>query len=457
MRTCLLAAFLAGCAAAEQDPPAPFRVGAAAVEITPKPGTPLGGLYRPRAVSGVLDPLYAKALVVEQDGSTIAFVVLDLVTTTAPIVRAARERIARETGLPAERVMIAATHTHSAPQLPRGSLIDDLTRANSPEGKAYVDGLPARIAQAVREAKARLAPARLSAAVGKAEGISFNRRVLRGSSSRAIWQPRKIDPAVERPAGPVDPDVGLLVLEGEGAPTAAVVNFAMHPTSVMGTKVSADYPGALARLLRERFGDGLVTLFANGCCGDLNHGDYVTGTRRTTEQLGKALADAAGKAWPSREPQRTFAPRAARATVTLDRARFTEADVTRARETARRMRTESLGTVEMAEAVCILETAEKKDVALTAEVQAFAFGDDVALVALPGEIFVELGLALKARSPFRYTLIAELANGSIGYVPNREAYPQGNYEVVSARCAAGSGERLVDAAVRLLDELKARR
>jgi hypothetical protein len=65
-------------------------------------------------------------------------------------------------------------------------------------------------------------------------------------------------------------------------------------------------------------------------------------------------------------------------------------------------------------------------------------------------VFVQLGLDLKLDSPFRQTMIAELANGSIGYIPNRRAYPQGNYEVVSARCAAGSGEMLVQAALQLL-------
>jgi hypothetical protein len=79
----------------------------------------------------------------------------------------------------------------------------------------------------------------------------------------------------------------------------------------------------------------------------------------------------------------------------------------------------------------------------------------VAWVSLPGEIFVELGLALKKASPFRYTLIAELANGSVGYIPDRPAYAQGNYEVVSARCAVGSGELLVETALRLLKELSA--
>jgi len=81
-------------------------------------------------------------------------------------------------------------------------------------------------------------------------------------------------------------------------------------------------------------------------------------------------------------------------------------------------------------------------------------GDALAWVSLPGEIFVELGLSIKAASPFAQTQIAELANGSIGYIPNRSAYAQGNYEVESARCAEGSGEILVQAAIRMLEDLK---
>ena len=90
---------------------------------------------------------------------------------------------------------------------------------------------------------------------------------------------------------------------------------------------------------------------------------------------------------------------------------------------------------------------------LEVEVQVIALGDRLEWVSLPGEIFVELGLALKKASPFPVTLIAELANGSIGYIPDRPAYAQGNYEVVSARCAEGSGEMLVEAAIRLLKGL----
>ncbi len=103
----------------------------------------------------------------------------------------------------------------------------------------------------------------------------------------------------------------------------------------------------------------------------------------------------------------------------------------------------------------MLDTAEREGRPLDVEVQVVALGDEIAWVSLPGEIFVELGLEIKQDSPFRHTVIAELANGAIGYIPSRRAYAQGNYEVVSARCAEGSGERLVDAAGRLLDELYA--
>lgn len=436
-----------------------LKVGAAQVEITPANGTPMAGYYKFRAVAGLIDPIYAKTIVIEQDGARAAFVVLDLVTTTRPLVAAARTAIEERCHLPAERVMISATHTHTGPQLPRGSLMDEITRVDSPPGRQYTSQLPALIAKSVSDALANLAPARASATVGNAGGISFNRRVI-GSDGKCIWQPRRIDPAVERPAGPVDPDLGLLVfdpLASAAPPIAAYVNFAMHPTSVGGgVRISADYPGVFTRLLRERKGAEMIAVFANGCCGNINHTDYLSGNpQRNTLQLGTALADVATQSWPTLQPVRTFAPRAKLVTVPLQRRKFSDADIAKAKDVANRMFTESLGTVPMAEAVCILETVAKQGTPLEADVQVIALGGDTAIVALPGEIFVELGLAIKAASPFKHTFIAELANGSIGYVPNRAAYPQGNYEVVSARGAEGSGERLADEALKLLKELAA--
>jgi hypothetical protein len=91
---------------------------------------------------------------------------------------------------------------------------------------------------------------------------------------------------------------------------------------------------------------------------------------------------------------------------------------------------------------------------LPLEVQAFRLSDDVALVGLPGEIFVELGLAIQAQSPFKNTIVIELCNDTPGYVPTRKAFAEGSYETVNSRVEPGGGEMLVDAAVKLLKALK---
>lgn len=433
-----------------------FRVGAARVDITPKDGTPLGGYYRFRGSAGVLDPLYAKTIVMEKDGVHAAIVILDLSGTVRPIVAAARKAIQEQCGIEGDHVLISGTHTHTGPQQPRESMMDDITKVNSPAGVSYTSSLPGWIADSVKQAKARLAPVKASAAIGRAEGISFNRRILREGQKEAIWQPQKLTPQ-DRPAGPVDPDVGVLVFDAGDKPVASLLNFAMHPTSVGGgVKISADYPGVFTRLVSERHGAEMISVFANGCCGNINHNDYVNGKRRSTLELGTALADAVDAAWPQLKPVETFAPRIRSEQVTLTRRTFTEAQIAKAKDMAANMLTKNFGTVPMAETVCILETLDKKDKPLLAEVQVIAISDEVAIVALPGEIFVELGLALKKASPFKHTFIAELANGSIGYVPNQEAWPQGNYEIVSARCEAGSGEKLVEVALKLLGEVKKR-
>ena len=434
-----------------------FRVGAARVDITPKDGTPLGGFYKFRGSAGVLDPLYAKTMVIEKDGVHAAIVVLDLSGTVRPIVAEARKLIQQECGIEGDHVMISGTHTHSGPQQPRGSMMDEITKVNSPAGVSYTGMLPVWIADSVKQAKAKLMPVTASSTLGRAEGISFNRRILREGQQEAIWQPQKLTPK-DRPAGQVDPEVGVLVFEAAGKPVASLLNFAMHPTSVGGgVKISADYPGVFTKLVSERHGAEMISIFANGCCGNINHHDYITGKRRSTLELGTALADAVDAVWANLQPLTTFQPRIRSEQVTLKRRRFTEEQITKAKDMAANMFTKSFGTVPMAETVCILETVAKQNEPLLAEVQVIAFSEELAVVALPGEIFVELGLALKKATPFKHTLIAELANGSIGYVPNREAFPQGNYEIVSARNEIGSGEKLIEVALKLLGEVKERK
>ena len=137
----------------------------------------------------------------------------------------------------------------------------------------------------------------------------------------------------------------------------------------------------------------------------------------------------------------------------LPLAPFTPEDVQEAKATVEKK--DKARFMEQVKAYKVLDVQKREGKPLEVEVQVITMGDSLAWVSLPGEIFVELGLSIKAASPFAQTHIAELANGSIGYIPNRSAYAEGNYEVVSARCAEGSGEMLVQAAVKMLEELKA--
>lgn len=434
-----------------------IQVGTAAVVITPPMGTPMAGYYSARGADGVLDDLYAKALVLNDGQSKVALVACDLIGIPAEVVAAARERIASEAGIPAEHVLISATHTHTGPVLRRRSTRDDLDGGNSELSLKYTEELPAKLAQAVIEAVKVLQPCRLFVGRQDEPELSFCRRFWMKDGTVG-WNPGKLNPNVIRPVGPCDPQVSVLYAESDQKqPVAAYVNFALHCDTVGGTKICADYPGVLARRLAEWKGPQFMTLFGNGTCGDLNHINVRWADRQKgpeeAARIGTILAGDVAKALMKSHPVEQVPLAVRREVLSLPLAPITQEDVQRAREiVANREKAKFLDQVF---AFKVLDVAAQEGKPLEAEVQVFTLGREVAVVALPGEVFVDLGLSIKAASPFRYTFVVELANGSPGYIPNRSAYAQGQYEVVSTRFAEGSGETLVTAALRLLEDLAA--
>ena len=140
--------------------------------------------------------------------------------------------------------------------------------------------------------------------------------------------------------------------------------------------------------------------------------------------------------------------------VSLPLPALTEEQLTQARLDVRTARDNTRdGFTKLVRAHRVLDTAAQGGKPIDVEVQVIALGSTIAWVSWPGEIFVELGMSVKAGSPFRHTYNIELANGAIGYIPNRPAYAEGNYEVESARVAEGAGELLATTALRLLREL----
>ena len=440
---------------------ADLKIGAAQVDITPPTGIPMAGYYYVRPAESIHDPLFAKALVLDDGQTRAALVALDLIATSFDLVHDARTEIEAATGIPADHVMISATHAHTGPVIGNQAASGGFG-GNHELARRYRADLPAKIAQAVQQADANRAPARCRAAHGSEPSIAFNRRFHMADGSVG-WNPGKLNPAILKPAGTIDPDVPVLVFDSADPsrkPLATYVNYAVHLDNVGGTAISADLPGVLARLLSDVKGADMITLWTAGCCGDINHIDVTWPEPQhghaNAARMGIILAAEVLRTWPRLAEVQPGPLRVRREVVSLDLPEVSSEQIENARAIVARSHDTAApqpAFLELVDAYKILDVAERDGRPWTVEVQVIALGDSVAWVSLPGEIFVELGLEIKQDSPFPHTIIAELANGSIGYIPSRRAYNQGNYEVVSARCAAGSGERLVDAATRILKEL----
>jgi neutral ceramidase len=438
------------------------RVGTAAVVITPPKGTPMAGYYQERGAEGTHDDLYAKAIVIEAGGSTGALVALDLISTTRDLVEEARREIEASAAIRGDAVMISATHAHTGPLIRGRGAFDRVIGGDSVLARDFRSSLPKKIAEAVQLARSRLRPSAIFVGHGRELSIAFNRRYHMADGTVG-WNPGKNNPNILKPAGTIDPDVAVAYFESlDHRPIAAYVNYAVHLDNVGGRSFSADLPFTLSKLLAEAEGPDLVTAFTAGCCGDVNHIDVnwsrPQGGFGNAARMGTILAAEVLRTWPRLQAVPPGRLRTKSTIVRLPLPEVSQADVTSARDVAFRpdgAKSPEPSFLSKVQAFKVLDVSAQNGRPWEAEVQVVALGDDVAWVSLPGEIFVELGLAIKQDSPFPHTVIAELANGSIGYIPARRAYSQGNYEVVSARCTAGSGEMLVDAALQLLRSIYA--
>jgi hypothetical protein len=441
-----------------------LKAGYAAVEITPPAGIPMAGYYSIRKAEGRHDPLMARALVLESGGTRVALVACDLVGMDRPIIEAARRLVREQSGLAPETVMISATHSHTGPllNLRFSAAADPAARALI---ERYRDELPRRIAQCVHAAASHLTTARASAATGREESLAFYRRfVMKDGTVR--FNPGKLNPDIVRPAGTPDYDLQVVYLEtaavkpatGESGPLATYVNYALHLDTTGGTAFSADYPYALGQLLARMKSPNMGTVFTIGAAGNINHIDVRTKAPQKgfgeAERIGTVLAGEVLKTYTRLQPVEAPELRVRSSIVPLEIPSFTGQEVAAARKTAEGFGAPKQVFLDMVHAFKVLDVAEREGRPIEAEVQVIAMGKHTAWVGLPGEVFVELGRAIKEKSPFPQTIIVELANGSISYIPDRKGFQEGAYEAISARFSPGGGEKLVEAALKLLGELR---
>lgn len=444
-----------------------IRVGVASVDFTPEPGLPLMGNFRDDyAARGVHDPLRAKAVVfADEQGAKGALLAVDICMLDRQNVAFMREVIDSTCDVPSDSVLIHATHTHSAPAA-SGKI--GLEEEVAPHHVA-IESFLRTAASAVAEANRVLADTMLEVGHATEDRLCFNRRLRRRDGTTQMnWEALQPDFEPEEIMGawgPVDPEMICLTLQREQEPIAALVNYGLHPAILAGDNwlYSADFPGYLAEAMSRTLGDGFTCLFLNGCCGDVNHVDYRDQPQgrgyQMTQRVGYMLGAAAHQAINSSEPVRMDSLRVSRELVALDRLKIDASDRNWCEEVLEEARIHPPqgqvdGVPDVYYAKLRLRMWEEQDYPDHVEVMVIRIGD-VAVVGLPGEAFCQLGLDIKGRSPARHTLVVELANDAIGYLPTLESFDQGGYETTSGSTfyEPGSAERIVESALTQLEKL----
>jgi neutral ceramidase len=433
-----------------------LTAGLAKVCITPPPGVPLAGFAaRQGNASGVHDHLFARACVVEQDGRALAFVSVDVLALDARFVRDVRRAVQNRTGIAPEGLLLAATHTHAGPVTIR-------TFVNPGESldAGYMERLAAAIEQCVTEAWQSRRPARIGVGTGRADGIGVNRRT-----------PDK---------RPIDDQVALVRVDDEqGRTRGVIINYACHPT-VLGPDnllVTGDFPSFTIDEVERRLGPGSLALFINGTQGNISVGHSselsaigIITPGRTFEraaEIGVALGRAALDALPHVTTASSATLKSVSTSVDLPLKSYAGASQTAAILEAAARRVEDLvngdaSADDVARArseqlyasirnFFAAEARRLTDGHLPIELQGLRLGD-AAFVAVPAEVFVEIGLRIK-RETTHQTFICGVTNGYIGYLPDRPAYAAGGYEVVASMCAEGADDALVRATHAVVQQL----
>jgi len=433
--------FPAGAAVAA-EPAAGLRAGAAAVDITPQkfPVNMPGG-FNANLAEGAHDPLHARALVLEHGDCALALVVVDSLGVGRELADEAKKLAAERCGLTPEKILLAATHTHSGP---------------SAGADGYREILVEGIVQAIVRAHEALRPAAIGHAAHALPEEVFNRRwYLKpgkmplnpfGELDQVKMNPGTSPDVLDRPAGPTDPDVTILSVQEPRThkPIALFANYSLHYVGATPRAlVSADYFGEFARLMpsRVRGGEEFVAMMANGTSGDINNIPFLVTRppREPFEQIRIIASKAADAAWFARntiEAHRADAPLGMlQREVSLRLRRPTAEQVERARavlaitDEAERAKLPNLAENYARRTISMAEGDETVNVL----VQALRIGD-FAICAIPFETFAEIGLELKRRSPFPRTMVIGIANGSYGYLPTPEQHRLGGYETWLGTC-----------------------
>jgi hypothetical protein len=439
-----------------------FKAGIGISDISPTNFPVLvNAMFTERVATNVVDPLNARALVLDNGETRIAMAVVDTCMVPRSLIDQAKAIVKEATGIQTDQIMISATHTHSAPSA-MGCL-------GSRADTNYAAFLPAKIAEAIIQAHGRMVPAKIGWTVVDDWKHTFNRRWIRRPDKmltdpfgqqnvRAHMHPGHESPDAVGTSGPVDPGLSIIALQTTaGRPLALFANYSQHYYE--SPLLSSDYFGRFAKhvatMLNATNSEApFLAMMSQGTSGDQMWMDY--GAPRKVigyDAYAREIAEEAAKAYRAIEFRDWIRLAMAQSELKLNYRTPDEARLEWARKTASSLSNrlpQTLPEIYALEAIYLHERPVTELV-----LQAIRIGD-VGIAAIPNEVYAITGLKIKGRSPFKTTINVELANGAEGYIPPAEQHRLGGYTTWPAR-TAGLEElaegKIVDELIDLLESV----
>ena len=451
-----------------------MKVGFAERDITPSPGMERpGGYGKAYHTDKVHDRCKVRAGVFDDGETRVALVGIDALMVPSNLVAEAREEIYKACGINPEAVLIGASHTHSGGPLgmvqpgeydEASPLAQHLAyEKSSCADSSYLAFVRREIVSAVTSANDERIEAQCGVGAGVEDRVAFNRR-FRMKNGLAYTHPGKGNPDTIEPAGPIDPEVGVIGSWDEsGRLLGCVVNYACHGTTGPGG-TSADWIYYLEQTIRGAVGQDAVVVFVNGACGDVtqvnNESPYANEFgEKSARYVGGRVGAEAVKVLFSVEPGELVPVMAQNKVLNIPRRQPSPERVHRSIETVQQQPSE-VGATEwtFAKEIVLLDAIIAKEPIVEVEVQAVQVGPAVFL-ANPAEFFCQYGLDLKAGSQFPFTFPVELANGCVGYVPTEEALGEhgGGYETrltAYSNLEISAGRQIVQGLLELADKFE---
>jgi len=392
-----------------------LKIGAAEINATPVLGREIPGYFNVRKATGVKSDLYTKAIVIDDGEKLAAIVAIDSLGGSFEMVKTARRLANEKTGIPEENILIQFTHAHTAAPV-------DLELYGTKADAEITYFTCSKAADAVLCAFNSRKEALIGSYRTDESTIAFNRRFYMRNGTVKM-NPPFASPDIVKNEGPVDTAVEVIRIDdaSDGSPIAVVTNFSCHLDCVGGTEYCGDYPSEMAKVIKRELGQGVVSLFLNGCCGDINHLDFKKPRSIGADhwrKMGRILAYDVLSAREKAETKEYGSFEAKHKYMRIDRREVTSDELNWAEN---KLKEENVTHMDKTYALDIIKLMGSVREPHNIPMQYITIGE-TGIFSVPGEVFTQIGLDIKAVSPHKHTMVTELGNGNIGYVASSLAH-----------------------------------